>query len=119
MERSTRHMLAALVLLWIQTSAAEAHNGNTQGVAWEVCETATLGDPCEFVDHHDMVNRGTCRSGGSGLHCVRHKPLIHIDDRHQADQGTTYAPLWAGLVVGGLWFVVGWVLYQRRLNPED
>lgn len=67
-----------LVGLLVACGVANAHEGTTNRASWEVCDGAELGDLCEFVDSHDALHRGTCRSFDGDLSCVRNQPLIPL-----------------------------------------
>lgn len=123
MNRTFAHCLlrssyaALLVTAMFASVPAEAHSGTANRVPWDVCQSATLGDTCEFVDHHKMVNRGTCRSSGGALLCVRHKPLISVNDYGPSDAVSASTATLAsvgGLACGGL-LVVGAMV--RRQTP--
>lgn len=112
------HVYIALLFGLLFTSVpAAAHSGTANRLPWEICETATLGDTCEFVDHHDMVNRGTCRSSGGALTCVRHKPLVHVDD-HRIDSPVGASLVTAAGTVGGL-LLIGAVAGRLYSTPGE
>ena len=59
----------------LSAQAAYAHGGTSNELEREVCSDASLGDYCEFTDHHERVHRGTCRSFDEVLMCVRNQPF--------------------------------------------
>lgn len=113
--------VAVLLGVLSACGGARAHSGTANPVPWEVCENASIGDTCAFVDHHEMLNRGTCRSSGGALLCVRHKPLVHVDEPTPGE-ATAASPAILAMSFGGACgalLVVGAAARRRTPAPGE
>jgi len=71
--------MAALIAAVAQSGAAFGHADHVDAAAWTACETATLADACDYVDHDDNRYRGSCRLMSDTLMCVRNQPIERPD----------------------------------------
>lgn len=67
-----------ILLAWLApvcVSSALAHAGHGSPLAWEACDTRTLGELCSYESAAHDTFRGTCRSMSDALVCVRNRPI--------------------------------------------
>ena len=65
--------VASACCLW--SAESFAHGGTSIEEERDACSDVSLGDYCEFTDHHERLHRGTCRSFDEVLLCVRNQPF--------------------------------------------
>lgn len=72
--QTTVHLLAITTLAFF-SQHAWAHSGNSNKVAWEVCNAKEVSDQCTFQNSVNDVYRGACQLMSDELLCVRNQPI--------------------------------------------
>lgn len=106
--------LLGLVLATGLPAVAQAHGGHGSVLPVLACESRAHGDGCAYEDAHRDVYRGTCRSMGGALRCVRTQPIARAASAPEAptEPELPLAPLTAGLF--SLASALVWVRHRRR-----
>ena len=70
-----RTLPAFVVLVVLTDREAFAHEGHSSPEPWTVCAQKELGQACSWENEAHDLHRGTCRSIGDQLVCVRNRPI--------------------------------------------
>lgn len=105
-------LLLALAFGLAAPGVAHGHASHPTDLAWRACDHRALSDTCSFDNGH-AVHRGTCRSIGGGLICVRNQPLRPSGSAPTAPARTS---LLAAVGLGGVALLAGAAAVRRSLR---